>query len=226
MGMMLKENEIEKCLFVVNRKDLDRQTREEFNKFQEGCVEENTNTEILVRRMLSEDHADNQVEPEKKKAALMSIMADYNEQYGTNHGIDAFDLYYQDIQQRIKDQKYPNIDYPHKHKIDIVIVVEGVALDEKQIRDGYQTFKAEKTAKGLSEMAEKHGLAQRALQDFVGIIMDRLIFDGEQLSDLFVPLELDWKTRNKREDALMENLAPHLHKLAQGRESSGLAAYE
>ncbi len=43
---LLKDNpDIEKCLFVVDRKDLDRQTREEFNKFQEGSVEENTNTE-------------------------------------------------------------------------------------------------------------------------------------------------------------------------------------
>src|SRR3546814_5087789 len=49
---------IEKCLFVVDRKDLDRQTREEFNRFQEGCVEENTNTGTLVRRMLSDDAAD------------------------------------------------------------------------------------------------------------------------------------------------------------------------
>ena len=47
---LLKDNpDIEKCLFVVDRKDLDRQTREEFNKFQEGCVEENTNTASLVR---------------------------------------------------------------------------------------------------------------------------------------------------------------------------------
>lgn len=49
---------IEKCLFVVDRKDLDRQTREEFNRFQEGCVEENTNTGALVRRLLSDDYAD------------------------------------------------------------------------------------------------------------------------------------------------------------------------
>ena len=56
---LLKDNtDIEKCLFVVDRKDLDRQTREEFNRFQDGCVEENTNTETLVRRMLSEDYAD------------------------------------------------------------------------------------------------------------------------------------------------------------------------
>ena len=56
---LLKANDnIEKCLFVVDRKDLDRQTREEFNKFQEGSVEENTNTETLVRRLLSTDYAD------------------------------------------------------------------------------------------------------------------------------------------------------------------------
>ena len=56
---LLKDNpEIDKCLFVVDRKDLDKQTREEFNKFQEGCVEENTNTDTLVRRMLSEDYSD------------------------------------------------------------------------------------------------------------------------------------------------------------------------
>jgi len=56
---LLKENEqIDKCLFVVDRKDLDRQTREEFNRFQPGCVEENTNTETLVRRLLSDDKSD------------------------------------------------------------------------------------------------------------------------------------------------------------------------
>ncbi len=42
----------------MDRKDLDRQTREEFNRFQEGCVEENTNTGALVRRLLSDDYAD------------------------------------------------------------------------------------------------------------------------------------------------------------------------
>jgi len=56
---LLKLNpDIHKCLFVVDRKDLDRQTREEFNRFQEGCVEENTNTAELVRRFASEDYAD------------------------------------------------------------------------------------------------------------------------------------------------------------------------
>ncbi|MGL5177673.1 MAG: type I restriction endonuclease, partial [Aeromonas veronii] len=56
---LLKVNPtIEKCLFVVDRKDLDRQTREEFNRFQEGCVESNTNTNALVSRLLSDEPAD------------------------------------------------------------------------------------------------------------------------------------------------------------------------
>jgi len=56
---LLKQNkDIHKCVFVVDRKDLDRQTREEFNRFQENCVEENTNTAALVRRLLSDDYAE------------------------------------------------------------------------------------------------------------------------------------------------------------------------
>ena len=56
---LLKYNsEIEKCVFVVDRKDLDKQTRDEFNKFQEGCVEQNANTAALVSRLESTDYAD------------------------------------------------------------------------------------------------------------------------------------------------------------------------
>jgi hypothetical protein len=35
-----------------------------------------------------------------------------------------FDLYYQDVQKRIKDQQYPNADLPHAQKIDITLVVD------------------------------------------------------------------------------------------------------
>lgn len=56
---LLKDNpDIEKCVFVVDRKDLDKQTRDEFNKFQEGCVEQNANTAALVGRLESTDYAD------------------------------------------------------------------------------------------------------------------------------------------------------------------------
>ncbi len=68
---LLKDNpDIAKCLFVVDRKDLDRQTRQEFNRFQEGCVEENTNTATLVERLLSTDYADKVIVTTIQKLAL------------------------------------------------------------------------------------------------------------------------------------------------------------
>ena len=73
---------------------------------------------------LPQEKVDNQQEPERKKAALQEIIADYNVQYDTNHKVGEFDLYYQDVQQRIKDQKYPNSDYKRKNKIDLTIVVD------------------------------------------------------------------------------------------------------
>jgi type I restriction enzyme R subunit len=36
---------------------------------------------------LSQEKVDNQEAPEQKKAVLMAIIADYNQQYGTNHNI-------------------------------------------------------------------------------------------------------------------------------------------
>src|SRR5690606_394635 len=58
LALLKDTTDNEKCMVVVDRKTPDRQTREEFNIFQEGCVEHNTNTETLVRRMLSDDYAD------------------------------------------------------------------------------------------------------------------------------------------------------------------------
>ena len=102
----------------------------------------------------------------------------------------------------------------------------GLALNEKAIREGYETFKAAKAAQAISEMAAKHALQSQALQSFVDSIMSRMIFDGEKLSDLLAPRELGWKERSKAELALMADLLPLLKKLAHGREISGLAAYE
>ena len=103
---------------------------------------------------------------------------------------------------------------------------QGEGLSEKEIRDGYAKFKAEKNAKELAEIATKHGLNAQNLQTFVDSILRRMIFDGEQLSDLLAPLELGWKARTQKELALVEDLSPLLHKLSGGREISGLSAYE
>ena len=102
----------------------------------------------------------------------------------------------------------------------------GKALDEKAIRSGFEHFKADKHADQIAEIAGKHGLDVAALQTFVDTTLRRMVFNGDLLSDLFTPLELGWKARTKAELALMEELNPLLKKLAQGREISGLGAYE
>ena len=73
---------------------------------------------------LPQEEADNRENPEGNKRALAEIIGDYNTRYGTNFSVDLFDEYYRDVQQRIKDQKYPNKDLPHSKKLDVVIVVE------------------------------------------------------------------------------------------------------
>ena len=77
-----------------------------------------------IQEDLAQEKVDNEVDPEGKKAALIDILADYNARYGTNHRLSEFDLYYQDVQKRIKDQQWPNADYPAAQKIDITIVVD------------------------------------------------------------------------------------------------------
>jgi type I restriction enzyme, R subunit len=108
----------------------------------------------------------------------------------------------------------------------IATLKAGEGLSEKAIRDGYTRFKAEKSAQELAVIASKHHLATAALQSFVDGILQRMIFDGEQLSDLMAPLELGWKARSQAELALMADLHPLLTKRAQGRDISGLSAYE
>jgi len=102
----------------------------------------------------------------------------------------------------------------------------GAGLSERAIHEGYMAFKAAKNARQLAEIATKHGLETTALQAFVDAIMQRMIFDGERLSDLLAGLGLGWRARTQKELALMDDLIPLLHKRAEGREISGLGAYE
>lgn len=111
--------------------------------------------------------------------------------------------------------------------IDYIKTLEvGKALNEHEIKDGYQAFKEEKIAKRLAEVAQNNGLEISALNEFTNAIISRMIFDADKLSELFEPLDLGWKERTKRELALMEELTPILKKKAEGREISGLKAYE
>lgn len=102
----------------------------------------------------------------------------------------------------------------------------GEGLTEEQIREGFKKFKDQKTRTDIANIASRHGFDADVLYGFVEGIMDRMIFDGEKLSDLMAPFDLGWKERTQKEEALMSDLIPLLKKLANGREISGLAAYE
>jgi type I restriction enzyme, R subunit len=102
---------------------------------------------------LPQEREDNKTEPEKKKRALEAIIADFNERFGTNHSINEFDLYYQDVQKRIKDQQFPNADLPKKgrEKIDVTIVVDMLltGFDSKYLNTLY-----------IDKSLKHHGLIQ------------------------------------------------------------------
>ena len=102
----------------------------------------------------------------------------------------------------------------------------GEGLSETAIREGYLRFKKERDSAELATIATRHGLATPALQAFVDQTLQRLILDGDALSELMSPLDLGWKARAQAETALMADLMPLLKKRAQGREISGLSAYE
>jgi len=101
----------------------------------------------------------------------------------------------------------------------------GEGLSETDIRDGYERFKTEKNAREIASIAVRHHLSTDALQAFVDQILDLMIFDGGQLSDLMAPRDLGWKERTRAELALMADLSPLLIKRAGGRDISGLSAY-
>src|SRR5690606_2834882 len=102
----------------------------------------------------------------------------------------------------------------------------GKPLNEQEIKDGYQRFKDEKMARQLAEIAHKNGLEISVLEQFTNEIIHRMILDAEKLSELLAPLDRRCKERTRRELALTEDLIPSLKKRAEGREISGLRAYE
>jgi type I restriction enzyme R subunit len=142
-------------LFRTTQEELANNEGEEYYPLNIACVfsppaQGNKDVKQL-QEDLPQEKEDNEKEPEKKKSALKKIIADYNNQYGTDYSIDEFDLYYQDIQQRIKDQEYPNSDYPHSKKIDITIVVDMLltGFDSKYLNTLY-----------VDKNLKQHGLIQ------------------------------------------------------------------
>jgi type I restriction enzyme R subunit len=113
---------------------------------------------------------------------------------------------------------------------DLVEYINGLDWEKGQqaeaLHDGFLQFKTEKYHQQIAVIARRNGLPTEDLQAFIHQIMTRMIFDGEALTDLLAPLDLGWKERKTKELQLMADLLPQLRKLAEGREISGLAAYE
>lgn len=84
----------------------------------------------------------------------------------------------------------------------------------------------QKESNNIREIAQTYGLEYEALKQFVDTTIDRLILDATKLTDLFEPLDLNWKERSKKEVELMKELIPLLKETAEEREISGLKIYE
>ena len=170
-----------------------------------------------IQEDLPQEQEDNRHDPEAKKQALKAIIADYNERFGTNHRIEEFDLYYQDVQKRIKDQQFPNADLPKRgrEKVDITIVVDMLltGFDSKYLN----TLYVDKTLK-------HHGLIQafsrtnRVLNDTkpYGHILD---FLGQQDAvDAAIALFSGAKTDKAREIWLVDKAPVVIDKLKAVKE--------
>ena len=119
----------------------------------------------------------------------------------------------------LMDQKEDVVEYVHTLK-------PGGGLSEREIRYGFNNFKDQKFKKNIENIANKHDLTSKSLYEFVENTMNRMIFDGDKLSDLMKLFDLNWKDRTEKEEALMRDLIPLFKKHSEGREISGLAAYD
>ncbi len=139
-----------------------------------------------------------------------------------------------------------NTDYSH-HRYDVLLLMNGIPVAQIELKtlginprraieqiveykndpgNGYTRFKDQKYAMEVAETAQAYGLPRESLQTFVDNVLNRMIFDGERLTELLAPLELGWRDRTEKELALMADLVPLLKRRAGGRDISGLQAYE
>jgi type I restriction enzyme R subunit len=102
----------------------------------------------------------------------------------------------------------------------------GAGLTMAAIESGYSAFKQAKTKADIANIAASHHVKTEALQQFVELTLQRLILDGDSLTDLMSDLGLGWLARGKAEMALMQDLIPLLKKGAGERDISGLRVYE
>ena len=150
---------------------------------------------------------------------IMTLIAKHSQQESTNKMNKEQLISLLNSNSNMMDEKDTMIAYINSLEIE-------TALNEDDIKKGYKAFKKNKYSKELNEMALRRNLEPLSLQSFVSHILDRFIFDGELLTDLFSPLELGWKDRRVKELALMKELSPLLKAIANNKKISGLEVYD
>ncbi len=103
-------------------------------------------------------------------------------------------------------------------------VVNGLTVNE--VSESYQQFKNRKMKQRIEEIALRYGIIPETLNSFIQSVLDRMIFDADQLSELFRTQDLGWKERVQQEKALVADLLPLFSLLAKGQNISGLSAYK
>ena len=70
--ILMKMPEVDKVVFVVDRKDLDYQTTKEFNSFSDGCIDGTDNTNNLVKQFI-DSYVDKKGEAKSSKLIVTTI---------------------------------------------------------------------------------------------------------------------------------------------------------
>jgi type I restriction enzyme, R subunit len=70
--ILMKMPEVDKVVFVVDRKDLDYQTTKEFNSFSDGCIDGTDNTSNLVKQFIG-NYVDKKGEAKNSKLIVTTI---------------------------------------------------------------------------------------------------------------------------------------------------------
>lgn len=87
-------------VFLIDRKDLDDQTVDEYNSFEKDCVDNSDSTHVLVKQLQDSD----------RKMIVTTIQKMANAVKSKRYSIDNFDAYRKDITKRMKQKDLPQVD--------------------------------------------------------------------------------------------------------------------
>ena len=100
--------------------------------------------------------------------------------------------------------------------------INGRTADE--ISDEFRRFREAKWHRLVHQMAQRHGVDQGLLSDFIESTLDVMRYDDSHLSDLFTDEGLGWRDRVTKKNALRADLVPLIRLRAAGQTIDNLPA--